>query len=548
MGKEPFIGKVLHDTHKIVRLVGKGGMGEVYEAVHTRLSNKRFAIKILHRDAIEDPQYYARFRREAKIATDLKHPGIVEVLDFYELENGQPCMVMEFLKGEDLGELLKRSGRLSLAHCFPIVAQVGDALQAAHARGIVHRDLKPANIFLLETEDGLRAKILDFGVSKVRDSSTVLTQERALLGTPHYMSPEQAEGLGHKVDFQTDIFALGTITYQALSGVLPFDADSIPSIFYRICKFEPKPVTSLVPDLPSRLNRVLKRAMAKKKKKRYGQVMEFVQDLELCVHSGRTLFGIPYNTPRRPTDEILKSLIPRPETIDALATTQSGAVGEKSIVTPWRSFHWRRWRLVIPAGLLFIAGAVGFLVVNNSPSPLSSISEETGRTRSAASLKAQGGDHISRQPRKRPLASGDLVSHKKAEIRSVRISLILSPPHARVMLDGTPRTQNPLLLEPSSKPRLLRVEADGYEPLEKDLNVRQNQTIKVTLKEKSIKKPAPKRRPDSVVPPKTRAKPARTVLEDTGREDMPSKTAPVPPAKQQPPPEQKGQGNYVDDI
>jgi len=288
--------------------------------------------------------------------------------------------------------------------------------------------------------------------------------------------------------------------------------------------------------------------MAKKKKKRYGQVMEFVQDLELCVHSGRPLFGIPYNTPRRPTDEILKSLIPRPETIDALATTQSGAVGEKSIVTPWRSFHWRRWRLVIPAGLLFIAGAVGFLVVNNSPSPLSSISEETGRTRSAASLKAQGGDHISRQPRKRPLASGDLVSHKKAEIRSVRISLILSPPHARVMLDGTPRTQNPLLLEPSSKPRLLRVEADGYEPLEKDLNVRQNQTIKVTLKEKSIKKPAPKRRPDSVVPPKTRAKPARTVLEDTGREDMPSKTAPVPPAKQQPPPEQKGQGNYVDDI
>ena len=548
MGKDPLIGKVLHDTHKIVRLVGKGGMGEVYEAIHTRLAKKRFAIKVLHRDVAEDSQYYSRFRREAKIATDLKHPSIVEVLDFYELDNGQPCMVMEFLDGDDLGVFLKRAGRLSLEQYLPIVAQIGSALQATHAKGIVHRDLKPANIFLLESEGKLRAKLLDFGISKVRDSSTMLTQERALLGTPHYMSPEQAEGLASDVDQRTDIFALGTISYQALTGVLPFDADSMPSIFYRICKFEPKPVTDLVPDLPSRLNRVLRRAMAKKKKKRYGQVMEFVQDLELCLYSGRTLFGIPLRSPpRRPTDEILESLVAKPDTIDALATTQSGAVGEKSMDTPWQVLSRRRWPLLASAGLVTAIAAAGvFLLIdwNNAPSSQPTVTEKRRTTRPAVKAPVDVPPPVEKQPAT-PTPSPEPKT--KEDPRKVQITLKLSPSKVRVLLDGTSRTDNPLVLEPSDKPHRLRVEADGHEPSEQDIDVRQNQTVEVTLKKLITRKPARKKGPSASMRPGIKARSlGKPKLEKKEGEKVPVKTDQAPPVKS--PPDPKKKGNYVDDI
>lgn len=279
MSKDPLIGQVLHDTHRIVRLIGQGGMGSVYEAVHKRLRKQRFAVKVLHKKMVENETVFARFKQEAEIATEIGHPNIVYVTDFYETDDGQPCMVMEYLDGEDLGERIKKRGKLSPQEVLEMMEQVGGALQAVHDKGVTHRDLKPANIFMVDRPDGkMKAKVLDFGISKIRDSGT-LTGDHAILGTPHYMSPEQGEGEILEVDYRTDIFALGTICYQVLSGKVPFEAPTLLGVIRAICDKPHVPITVHAPSLGSEVDRVLSRALAKKKVDRYQRVDVFAQEL-----------------------------------------------------------------------------------------------------------------------------------------------------------------------------------------------------------------------------------------------------------------------------
>ena len=279
------IDKVLHDTHRVLRRIGRGGMGDVYEAVHVRLRNSRFAIKVLHQRLVEDDNSYARFKREAEIASGTGHPNIAFVTDFYETDEGQPCMVMEYLEGHDLGQHLRRVKRMTPAQLVPVVEQVGSALQAVHDSGIVHRDMKPANIFLMKSDGEQRVKVLDFGISKIRDSSTQLTGDMALMGTPHYMSPEQGEGQVKDVDHRTDIFALGTICYVALAGSYPFDAPTMPGVLHKICYLEPTPLGNYAPGISRQIQEVLLRALAKKKEDRYQQARDFVADFCRAVEA-----------------------------------------------------------------------------------------------------------------------------------------------------------------------------------------------------------------------------------------------------------------------
>ena len=146
--EDPLIGRILHDTHRLVRRIGQGGMGVVYEARHARLPNQRFAVKVLHPRLLEDPTAYRRFKREAEISSQIGHPNIIFVTDFYDTPEGQPCIVMEFLEGESLAARMRRAGRLPPHEVTFIVSQVANALQAVHDQGVIHRDLKPANIFL----------------------------------------------------------------------------------------------------------------------------------------------------------------------------------------------------------------------------------------------------------------------------------------------------------------------------------------------------------------------------------------------------------------
>ncbi|REG35836.1 serine/threonine-protein kinase [Archangium gephyra] len=278
------VGAVLRDTYEISSLLGKGGMGTVFLARHRRLPGKLVAVKVLQNSASLNPELYARFRREAEIASQLGHPNIVEVLDFDTLQDGTPFLVMEYLRGESLEQRLER-GPLPVDAALSIIRQVCSALQAAHRAGVVHRDLKPANVFLVPTDSGgvvsERVKLLDFGISKMLDSQTLQTQEAVLIGTPQYMAPEQALGKNSEVDARTDIFALGCIVYELLSGRPPFagDGGSIVQVVFRIVHGQPEPLASLCPDLPSRVLGAVEKALAKSPQDRYPDVSSFVAEL-----------------------------------------------------------------------------------------------------------------------------------------------------------------------------------------------------------------------------------------------------------------------------
>jgi serine/threonine-protein kinase len=276
------IGTILRETYELTSVLGKGGMGSVFLARHLRLPGKQVAVKVLlHSEDLSEEQY-ARFRREAEIASQLGHPNIIEVLDFHSLEDGTPYLVMEYLRGESLAQRL-RKGRLSMREAFGIARQMGSALQAAHRAGVVHRDLKPANVFLVPNDsEGTvmeRVKLLDFGISKLVGSQTLQTQDDILMGTPRYMSPEQAMGRNKEIDARTDIFALGCIVYEMLCGDSPFAGATIAEVIYRVVHEQPESLATRVPDLPARAVSAVERALAKNPKDRYPDVATFIAEL-----------------------------------------------------------------------------------------------------------------------------------------------------------------------------------------------------------------------------------------------------------------------------
>jgi tRNA A-37 threonylcarbamoyl transferase component Bud32 len=279
------VGVVLKDTYRVVRVIGTGGMGVVYEAEHVRL-RRRFAIKVLREAIAVDPEARDRFRREALVSAELGHRHIAQVLDFDVAPNGLTYFVRDLLTGEDLASRLER-GPLPPSQMLEITRQIGLALDVAHARGIVHRDLKPANVFLCREPDGTElVKLLDFGVSKIAQSQTQLTSHTSYLGTPSYMAPEQARGDSGSVDARSDIFALGVMAFEMLLGHQPFAGVSVEAVLYQVVHEPMPPVRSRDPRLPEALDSVLARAAAKERAERYPSAGVFVHELELALGGG----------------------------------------------------------------------------------------------------------------------------------------------------------------------------------------------------------------------------------------------------------------------
>jgi serine/threonine protein kinase len=264
-------GTILNDTYRVERPLGRGGMGTVWEASHLRLP-KRVAVKVLH--AVPGPDQVARFRQEAEIASRLGHPNIVDVLDFHTAD-GMPYMVMELLQGESLATRLER-GPLDPESALAIVRQIAAALQAAHDAGVIHRDLKPANVFLVPRDDADEVKVLDFGISKVRGSSVVLTDRDAVMGTPQYMAPEQASGRRDDIDARTDQFALAAIAYEMLAGRPAFHGEVPAQVMFQIVHESPPPLDS---NVPAAIARALTRALATRPGDRYPDLSAFVEAL-----------------------------------------------------------------------------------------------------------------------------------------------------------------------------------------------------------------------------------------------------------------------------
>jgi eukaryotic-like serine/threonine-protein kinase len=282
------VGRVVAGKYELVRLIGKGAMGEVWLATHNSLGGE-FAIKLVKpSDDEEDESAAGRFQLEAQISAKLSRRTrhIVSVSDHGE-EGGLAYLVMELLEGESLEGRIKRTGEMTLEETVAIVMQVARALGQAHAEGIFHRDLKPANVFLTKDEDGRTlVKLLDFGIARsakpFRTRSPVMTGKDMVLGTPSYMSPEQARGLD-SLDHRCDIWALAVVAYESLTRHIPWEGESVEDIFLSICTHRAQPVLGRRPDLPPAIHDVFARSFAPKLDARYATAIELSDALEALV-------------------------------------------------------------------------------------------------------------------------------------------------------------------------------------------------------------------------------------------------------------------------
>ncbi|MCB9633257.1 MAG: protein kinase [Sandaracinus sp.] len=264
------VGRVVGDRYRILGLIGEGGMGAVYEAEHLSVG-RRVALKRLHPELATDAHAISRFQREARAAGATGHEHVVDVLDLGFAEDGAPYLVMELLTGESLATRLKRVRQVAPRRAAAIAGQVLSALEAVHALDVIHRDLKPDNIFLTKRHGRSDyVKVLDFGVSKMsaEGKDPKLTRTGVMVGTPHYMSPEQARGV-RQLDHRVDLYAVGVILYECLSGQLPFSADNYHALLQSILAREPMPLDRLVLDLEPGLVAVVQRALAKKPDDRF---------------------------------------------------------------------------------------------------------------------------------------------------------------------------------------------------------------------------------------------------------------------------------------
>jgi serine/threonine protein kinase len=274
-------GTNLNGTYEIVQRLFEGGMADIYEARHVRLTG-RYAVKVLrHSLTSQHASAFDRFRREAEVTSSLRHPNIVQVLDFNQTATGAAYFVMELLEGQNLRQHLEAHGAMPLPDVAAIVEQVASALAAAHTRGIVHRDLKPENIHMLPVAGRKEpfVKVLDFGISKVLAAST-LTQEAMIVGTPHYMAPEQARGGSDDLDGRTDEFALGVIAHELLTGRRVFNAEAVFAILYQVMNDEP---ASLEPIAGAAVDQIIRKALAKNRDDRYPNVALFADALREAV-------------------------------------------------------------------------------------------------------------------------------------------------------------------------------------------------------------------------------------------------------------------------
>ena len=355
-------GIVLKDTYTVLGLIGRGGMGEVYEVAHSRLAG-RYALKLLPPAFAHEHVSVTRFRREADITSAMRHPNIVQVIDFDHTPAGQPFLVMEYLDGGDLAQLMAATGPMPLDRTLRIVAQIVSALSAVHRRGIVHRDLKPQNVLLVRDDDlaADRVKLVDFGLSKRNETSllglqTSISRDRTLLGTPRYMAPEQATGRIDEIDATTDQFALGAMVYEMLTGVPAFTGDHIALLLYRIVSEEPEPLRSIVPDVPEHVETALRRALSKQRSDRFPSTSDFFE----------ALAGYGEGSPLTPSER--------------------GAHAEVLGATP----NWGR-RTVTPGGVppaRIVAGMTAGVVAGTSSAPPDSIDAQ-GRTRTRTRRRRQ---------------------------------------------------------------------------------------------------------------------------------------------------------------
>jgi serine/threonine-protein kinase len=269
---EVLIGTTLLGSYVVERALGEGGMGRIYQAQHTRIADKRFAIKVLRPELITSAQVRGRFQREIEAIARVTHPSVLSIIDVGTTDRGWPFMVCEYLSGLDLMRYLRRFGALTDERVVQLGCRIAEALEATHAQGVIHRDLKPSNVFLLGAFEPLgpewdRVKLIDFGLSRFVSRDDQLSKSGVVMGTPSYRSPEQARGT--RTDHLTDVYGVGAVLYTAATGVPPFREETPQQTLIAVMSREPARPRSINPAISEQLELVIQRALAKQPEQRY---------------------------------------------------------------------------------------------------------------------------------------------------------------------------------------------------------------------------------------------------------------------------------------
>lgn len=520
MNPESNIGRVLDGKYEVQALIGSGGMGAVYRARH-RLIDRDFALKLLHSEYASDRDTVKRFEREATTTAALGHDNIVEVTDMGVTEEGELFIVMELLAGVELSAVLGRAGQVSQGWACHVVVQILGALEAVHGMNIVHRDLKPGNVFLVEHPGmGDFVKLMDFGIAKVRTDekglTRGLTRTGQLLGTPWYMSPEQARG-ETTVTHAADIYAIGVILYQMVTGELPFTGKSYVEVLMKILTEDAADPILIRPGLESGLREAILRAMSKEEGDRFADVVEFRAAIEQFADPGASV------------DKPLSSLVllDRVSTpVDLVNVRESGAATPARFTTPLElpkntptpapaavsARPLRVVRILAAGAVLLAACAVGWYFWQGGAPPEDH--SPPGPVQAARAIETP--------------SRTDVVSSKARAETQGKLRIMVEPAGAVVRVDGNPAVcvDGVVDIPVDGLSHRLEISAEGYEPYSRIVLASEPRKIVVKLSEpaRSEKRKDPRNSQESA--------PVEGDLEaDPAPPDVPPETPPPPPSK-----------------
>ena len=436
-GVDPLVGAEIAGRYRVDRRVASGGMGDVYEGEHIELG-RRVAIKVLSPSYSRNEEAVARFLREARSASRIDHPAIVDIIDLGRLDSGEPYLVMELLDGEDLADVIAREAPVTPARVVELLGPVAQALDAVHEQGILHRDIKPANIFLSARSDGsVKPKLLDFGLAALREApdEEKLTRDGIVVGTPHYVSPEAAEG--EPVDQRTDVYSLGLVAFELLAGTLPFDGEKPMSLLYAKVRRPAPTLTaktgrSFDPDIERLIGRTLSRTPSKRPET-CGELLRELQKIAESLPADSTLVDLPDASAKGDAEEGGVPERERPMVPSEIDIPGHGV--------PWRTIG-------IAAALLLLLGAgVAWRMGADEPDPSERADASAGEIEPA--LPVLETDIASAPPTPPPTAAEEPEAQEAAEEPSGEVAAA-EPTPRRPRVSARP-TQEAAAQEPAAQ-------------------------------------------------------------------------------------------------